>query len=243
MKAKVFSVVVLMVFAVSIYSTGCSSSNKELEDAEAALEAARQAGAPELAPAEYEAAQELINRAKEMMAAGRHKEARDLLVDARYKAIEAKGKAESAAARGAMTGAESQALEEELSMLKGAGGSSMGMMDIFFDYDRSDIRPDARPTLQTNASIINSNSGRLRVVVIEGYCDIRGTEEYNLALGQRRADSTKSFLVGIGVSPSSMETISKGETEQWAPGTTEYDYQQNRRAHFVPVLMSPQASR
>jgi len=243
MRDKVFSILVLMIFALSIYVMGCASSNRELADAEAALEAARQAGAAELAPAEYEAAQELINRAKEMMAAGRHKEARDLLVDARYKAIEAKGKAESVAAREAMSGAEAQALEEELSMLRGAGGPSMGLMDIFFDFDRSDIRADARPALQTNSSIINSNSGRLRVVVIEGYCDIRGTEEYNLALGQRRADSTKSFLVGVGVSPSLLETISKGETEQWAPGTTEYDYQQNRRAHFVPVLMSPQASR
>jgi outer membrane protein OmpA-like peptidoglycan-associated protein len=242
MKEKVFSVVVLVIFALSIYVTGCASSSRELEDAEAALEAARQAGAAELAPAEYETAQELINRAKEMMAAGRHKEARELLVDARYKAIEAKGKAESAAARGAMSAAESEALEEELSMLKGAGGPSMGLMDIFFDYDMSDIRADARPTLQTNSRIISGNSGRLRVVVIEGYCDIRGTEEYNLALGQRRADSTKSFLVGIGVSPSVLETISKGETEQWAPGMTEYDYQQNRRAHFVPVLMSPRAS-
>ena len=254
MKEKVLSVAVLMIFALSTYLSGCTSgNNKELQDAEAALEAARQAGAPELAPAEYEAAQQLINRAKEMMAAGRSKEARELLVDARYKAIEAKGKAESAAARGAMSGAESEALEQELSTLKGAGGPSMGLMDVFFDFDRSDIRPDARPTLQlwwvakptlqTNSSIINSSGGKLRVVVIEGYCDIRGTEEYNLALGQRRADATKSFLVGIGVSPSMLETISKGETEQWAPGTTEYDYQQNRRAHFVPVLMSPRASR
>ena len=202
MKEKVLSVAVLMIFALSTYLSGCTSgNNKELQDAEAALEAARQAGAPELAPAEYEAAQQLINRAKEMMAAGRSKEARELLVDARYKAIEAKGKAESAAARGAMSGAESEALEQELSTLKGAGGPSMGLMDVFFDFDRSDIRPDARPTLQTNSSIINSSGGKLRVVVIEGYCDIRGTEEYNLALGQRRADATKSFLVGIGVFP------------------------------------------
>lgn len=243
MITKFRAVIGVVIFALAIHFAGCASSDQELQDAEAALEAARQAGAAELAPAEYEAAQELINRAKEMMAAGRHKEARQLLVDARYKAIEAKGKAESAAARGAMSGAEAQALEEELSMLKGAGGSSMGLMDVFFDFDMSDIRADARSSLENNSRIISSNSGRLRVVVIEGYCDIRGTEEYNLALGQRRADSTKSFLVGIGVSPSLLETISKGETEQWAPGTSEYDYQQNRRAHFVPVLMSPQASR
>jgi peptidoglycan-associated lipoprotein len=74
------------------------------------------------------------------------------------------------------------------------------------------------------------------VVVIEGYCDVRGTEEYNLALGQRRADSTKNYLVGIGVSPSKVQAVSKGETEQFAFGASEYDYQQNRRAHFVPAF-------
>ena len=70
---------------------------------------------------------------------------------------------------------------------------------------------------------------------MEGYCDIRGTEEYNLALGQRRAESVKSYLVGVGVSPAIIQAVSKGETEQWAPGATEYAYQQNRRAHFVSV--------
>jgi outer membrane protein OmpA-like peptidoglycan-associated protein len=243
MNIKGLYVTVFLTLIFSIYIIGCSKSNQELADAEAALQAAREAGAAELAPAEYEAAQELINRAKEMMAAGRHKEARDLLVDARYKAIEAKGKAESLAARGGLSDVEMGEMEEELSALKGMGGGSMGLMDIFFDYDRSDIRPDARPSLNTNARIINDRFGVLRVVVIEGYCDIRGTEEYNLALGQRRAESTKSFLVGLGVSPTKLEAVSKGETENWAPGFTEYDYQQNRRAHFVPVLMSPQALR
>lgn len=234
--------VVILVFMVMIFAIGCANSNRELEDAEAALQAARDAGAPELAPAEYETAQELINRAKEMMAAGRHKEARELLVDARYKAIEAKGKAESMTARQGMSQSDIEAAEQELSMLKG-GGANLGMIDVFFDYNMSEIRPEARPTLQTNARIIKDKSNSLRLVVIEGYCDIRGTEEYNLALGQRRADATMSYLVGIGVSPSKLEGVSRGETDMWAPGTTDYDYQQNRRAHFSAALMSPQALR
>ncbi len=243
MNNKGLSLLVLLTLIFSVYIIGCASSNRELADAEAALQAAREAGAAELAPAEYETAQELINRAKEMMAAGRHNEARELLVDARYKAIEAKGKAESVAARGGMSDIEIEETEEELSILRGMGGGSMGLMDIFFNYDESNIRPDARPALQTNARIIKDKFGILRVVIIEGYCDIRGTEEYNLSLGQRRAEATKSFLVGLGVSPSKLEAVSKGETEMWAPGFTDYDYQQNRIAHFVPVLMSPQALR
>jgi len=240
---KGLSLLVLLTLIMSVYVLGCSKSNRELADAEAALQAAREAGAAELAPAEYETAQELINRAKEMMAAGRHNEARELLVDARYKAIEAKGKAEAITARGGMTDIEIEETEEELALLRGMSGGSMGLMDIFFNYDESNIRPDARPALQTNSRIIKDKFGILRVVVIEGYCDIRGTEEYNLALGQRRAEATKSFLVGLGVSPSKLEALSKGETEMWAPGFTDYDYQQNRRTHFVPVIMSPQALR
>jgi len=108
---KGLSLLVLLTLIMSVYVLGCSKSNRELADAEAALQAAREAGAPELAPAEYETAQELINRAKEMMAAGRHNEARELLVDARYKAIEAKGKAEAITARGGMTDIEIEETE------------------------------------------------------------------------------------------------------------------------------------
>jgi peptidoglycan-associated lipoprotein len=231
----------LSLLLVSIHIGGCAKPNKELADAEAALQAARDAGAPELAPEEYQAAEDLIRRAKALMAGGRNKEARELLEEARYKAIEAKGKAMIAKSEGGMTEEERLAREQELAKLKGGRAIEIGVQDIFFDYDRSDIRPDARPVLRENAEIIRNNPGVL--VVIEGYCDIRGTEEYNLALGQRRADSTKAYLAGLGASPTKLEAVSKGETEQWAPGTTEEAYQENRRAHFVPTSLPPQASR
>jgi peptidoglycan-associated lipoprotein len=178
------------------------------------------------------------------MAAGQTREARQLLEEARYKAIEAKGKAMIAKSEGGMTEEERMAREEELQKLKEGGlgrGMNIGLQDIFFDYDRADIRPDARPVLRENAEIIQNKPGVL--VVIEGYCDTRGTEEYNLALGQRRADSTKAYLVGLGSSPSKLEAVSKGETEEWAPGASEEAYQENRRAHFVPTSLPPQASR
>jgi peptidoglycan-associated lipoprotein len=232
------------ILVVVLYIIGCAKPNKELADAEAALQSAREAGAPELAPTEYQAAEDLLNRAKDLMAQGKDKEARELLEEARYKAIEAKGKALIAKSEGGMTEEEKMAREKELEKLKEGGVPKevgIGFQDTFFDYDRSDIRPDARPALKENAAIIKNNPGIL--VVIEGYCDIRGTEEYNLALGQRRADSTKAYLVGLGVSPSKLEAVSKGETEQWAPGTTEEAYQENRRAHFVPTSLPPQASR
>jgi peptidoglycan-associated lipoprotein len=236
---------IVVVLAAVFYTLGCAPrSDKELADAEAALQAARDEGALELAPEEYRAAEDLIRRAKELMAQGKHQEARSLLEEARYKAIEAKGKALIAKAQGRMTEEEIVRKEEELSELKGTErpGADIGLMDIFFDFDKFDIRPDARPVLRQNAEIIKNNSGRFRVV-IEGYCDIRGTEEYNLALGQKRADATKAYLVGLGVSPYILEAVSRGETDKWAPGNTEYAYQQNRRAHFIVVPISPQAHR
>lgn len=235
----------IVVLTIAFHITSCARPDKELADAEAALQAAREAGAPELAPQEYQEAEELLRRAKELMAQGKHEEARQLLVQARYKAIEAKGKALIAKARGGMTPEEIEAKETELGLLKEGTmpGSVIGLVDIFFDFDKSDIRPDAVPVLRENARIINNNSRRLKAVIIEGYCDVRGTEEYNLALGQRRAESTRAFLVGLGVSPIMLEALSKGETEQWASGTTEYAYQQNRRAHFIISSTPPQASR
>jgi outer membrane protein OmpA-like peptidoglycan-associated protein len=227
--ARFISVAFCMVFVV-LFAFACGSNvNKEMADAEAALRAAGDAGA-EGTP-EYQAAEELIEKAREMLAAGNKDAARQLLEEARFEAIEAEGRAESQAY---VESVDIESIEETLGSLSPAG-SQFGMVDIFFNYDSKNITAESRPVLNQNANIIRNSGGRFQVVVIEGYCDIRGTEEYNLALGQRRADSTKNYLVGLGVSPSKVQAVSKGETERFAFGTSEYDYQQNRRAHFVPA--------
>lgn len=228
-KARFISVAFCMVFVV-LFAFACGSNvDKEMADAEAALQAARDAGA-EGTP-EYQAAEELIEKAREMLAAGNKDAARQLLEEARFKAIEAEGKAKNQAY---VESVDIESMEETLGSLS-PSGSQFGMVDIFFNYNSQNITAESRPVLNQNANIIRNSGGKFQVVVIEGYCDIRGTEEYNLALGQRRADSTKNYLVGLGVSPSKVQAVSKGETEQFAFGTSEYDYQQNRRAHFVPA--------
>ena len=232
-KVKLFSTAALVILA-SILVFGCGSNvDKEMADAEAALQAAREAGAEGLP--EYQAAEELIAKAKEMMAAGDTAGARALLEEARFKAIEAEGKAKNQAY---VESVDIDTVEESLSSLS-PSGASYGLVDVFFAYDQSGITSESRSTLNDNARIIRGSAGKFQVVVIEGYCDIRGTEEYNLALGQRRAESTRNYLIGLGVSPSMVQAVSKGETEQFAFGTSEYDYQQNRRAHFVPAVSSP----
>ena len=90
----------------------------------------------------------------------------------------------------------------------GAGDNSM-FHTIYFDFDKSDLRPDAREGLQANASYLKSNSNVQ--VTIEGNCDERGSNEYNLALGKRRAEAAYKYLVDLGVESSRMTTVSYGE--------------------------------
>lgn len=229
-KAKFITLGFSMVFIV-LFAFACGPNvDKEMADAEAALQAARDAGA-EGTP-EYQAAEELIAQAREMLAAGNKQGARQLLEEARFKAIEAQGAAKNQAY---VESIDIDSVEETLDSLSPAG-SNFGLVDVFFNYDSQAINAESRSVLNQNASIIRNSGGKFQVVVIEGYCDVRGTEEYNLALGQRRAESTKNYLVGLGISPSKVQAVSKGETEQFAFGSSEYDYQQNRRAHFVPAF-------
>jgi peptidoglycan-associated lipoprotein len=103
--------------------------------------------------------------------------------------------------------------------------------DIFFDYDQYSIRDDAQNVLSTNASVFAERAGMR--VLIEGHCDERGSEKYNLALGDRRANSTKKFLVDKGVPADRLDTVSLGEERPFVEGHDEAAWAQNRRAHFV----------
>ena len=105
------------------------------------------------------------------------------------------------------------------------------VQDIYFDYDKYDIREDARATLSNDARALNERPG-IRFT-IEGHCDERGSEKYNLALGDKRANATKQFLVGQGVATDRIETISYGEEKPVCSDHSEDCWQKNRRAHFV----------
>jgi peptidoglycan-associated lipoprotein len=105
--------------------------------------------------------------------------------------------------------------------------------DVLFDYDKYDIRPDARPALDAVAAYLGANKGIN--IVVEGHCDERGTNEYNLALGERRAKSAKNYLTSLGVSPDRMIVITFGEEKPVCTEKNETCWQQNRRAHFVIV--------
>lgn len=97
----------------------------------------------------------------------------------------------------------------------------------YFGFDRFDLTPTARDTLRRQAAFLNEFPGAS--IRIEGHCDERGTEEYNLALGARRANSTKDFLVGLGVDPARITTISYGKDRPVSPASTEQAWALNRR--------------
>ena len=116
----------------------------------------------------------------------------------------------------------------------GGGGAATGSGEsileaVYFDYDRAELRSDARTTLQANASVVKNGSGN---ITIEGYCDERGSEEYNLALGERRANGVRQYMVDLGVPASKLSTVSFGEARPAVAGHTESAWRYNRRAEF-----------
>ena len=125
--------------------------------------------------------------------------------------------------------------EEEIFMAKSLEQINLEapLKTILFDYDQYAIRADARTTLEGNAAWMKKFGSAK--VLIEGHCDERGTEEYNLALGEKRAKSTYEQLVSLGVSPDRMKVISYGKSQPLDTGHNEGAWQKNRRAQFLII--------
>jgi peptidoglycan-associated lipoprotein len=112
------------------------------------------------------------------------------------------------------------------------GDAGSALAPVYFDYDRYDIRDDAKPALAANAKAIKANSG-WSVITIEGHCDERGSEEYNIALGERRARAVKQYLSDLGVPSSRLEVVSFGEAKPAVMGHDESAWRYNRRSEFT----------
>lgn len=111
----------------------------------------------------------------------------------------------------------------------GRAGSIIG--DIFFDFDSSALNSEAQEQLNQNAAWMQKHPGS--AVTIEGHCDERGTDEYNIALGERRAEAARTYLVNLGVNGGRLSTVSYGEEKPFDPGQNEEAWAKNRRDHFV----------
>jgi peptidoglycan-associated lipoprotein len=113
------------------------------------------------------------------------------------------------------------------------GRTTEGMLPVYFDFDSSDIRKDQVARVEVNAEFIKNQKDY--DIKIEGNCDPRGTNEYNMALGERRALSAKKYLVNLGVDEARLSTISYGEERLLLQGQDELSWAQNRRDDFVVV--------
>lgn len=118
-------------------------------------------------------------------------------------------------------------LPEDLAILNARGY----LEDVFFDTDQWDIKPEFAEALTRNVSWLQQY--RSVLILVEGHCDERNTREYNLALGERRANAVRDYLIFLGVAADRIRTISYGEERPFAVGNDEASWQLNRRAHFV----------
>lgn len=133
---------------------------------------------------------------------------------------------------------EERVQSDSMAMQDGAGDSTASsaneeageLVDIFFEFDQAILKEESKMNLQKNAHRLMTERVKIR---IEGHADERGTEEYNLALGERRAQAVKRFLTALGVDKNRINTISFGEERPFCKEPSENCYKENRRAHFV----------
>jgi peptidoglycan-associated lipoprotein len=128
-------------------------------------------------------------------------------------------------------GDEAWLMDEELMAVTNEAYARGLLGDVYYDFDEYELRPEARERLAQNADFMRDHPEF--VFTLEGHCDERGTNEYNLALGDRRASSARNYLASLGIDSSRMSTISYGEERPQCAESSESCWQLNRRAHFV----------
>ena len=197
----------MVLFLSVVFPSGCAKKAALKEETVIAQEQRTAAQAPAKAVTDDKEARERALREQAL----RDQAAREAAAKAAAKAAER---------------AKREAAEKEAAILK-----ELQIPDIHFDFDKSNLKPEARAILKAGApAYLRYKNYKL---VIEGHCDERGTSEYNLALGQRRADETSKYLIDLGIEKERIKTISYGKERPLDPGHNETAWAKNRRAHFV----------
>ncbi len=167
---------------------------------------------------------------------GSDRTGRDAQADAQAREMEAKRREEEARKARDKAEFEKGLVAKKEPGIEGEVLESRSLKDIHFDFDKADIRPPDAEILKVNAALL-SKYPKVKIQV-EGHCDERGTAEYNLALGERRANSAKSYLLTLGVPGDRISTISYGKEKPLDPAHTEQAWEKNRRAHTI-LLSKP----
>jgi len=241
---------VLMVLFTGLMGAGrCGKDAKlKIESAKEAVSEARRAEAPTYAPDEFRSAEDALLQAQEQYDRFRFGRAEESAVTAEREARLAKELALEARAREdiRMERAQEERRAEELAYnVSSVFGDTalqevppeeqagMALHDVHFPFDSSLLNEAANGLLALNAEWLKDHPSVK--VEIEGHCDERGTEEYNLALGARRAETVYDFLVDYGIDPKRLRTISYGESVPLDPGHDEQAWAKNRRVHFAVI--------
>lgn len=214
---------------------GCGARpTQQLTEAEGALADARIA--EKCAPEEYQAAVKALAKARALADKGEHDEAKKQAQAARKLAVNARNKAMLRKDECDKEGQPAVAAVDPNEFIDKSGpgtsveGSSEGLKTVFFDFNSSDLMPDSRQILAANAAWLKGHNVK---VTIEGHCDKRGSTEYNLALGERRAQIVRNYLKSLGVNPERLAIISYGEEKPLDYSEGEGSLAKNRRAEFV----------
>lgn len=203
MKRKSYIVSVIFILCIGLILMGCPKKTVVKDEPSAKAEAAK-----------IEA--ERVAKAKESEAKEKEVKEKEAV---RLKEEQAKKEFERSLVAKRTPGIEGEVFESSL------------LKPIFFDFDKYDIRPADTEILKGNSALLKKFPNVK--IQIEGHCDERGTNEYNLALGERRANSTKKYLTSLGIKADRVSTISYGEEKVLDPGHNEEAWTKNRRAHFL----------
>ena len=222
-RSYVFAGIFVLSLLMWMFATGCAKPypQEEMDAARNAVADARAAEAPKYAPEEFKSAEDMLAKAERQAAEKECEEAKASAIETVRLAEIAKELALKNKPEPPPPPPPPPPVAKAIPMMK----------KIYFDFDKFNIREDQRPVLEANGKALIENPEYS--IMIEGHCDERGTNEYNLALGQKRADSAKNFMIGMGVPASSITTISYGEEKPMDPGHNEDAWSMNRRDEFV----------
>lgn len=229
----------LICASVALMIAGCATTasyRPEIDSMKAALAEAKAAGAEARAPEEFAAAEACLDWFTHEATEFNPFADPDARIRGKCQAAFAALRDKMAAAPVARIPAEAVSPpvtpQPETALARGtAEEKASPLKDIFFDFDQSSIRTDMKKSLVENVQWLKTNP--TASIIIEGHCDERGTGEYNLALGQRRAKSVTNNLVATGINAKRIKVISYGKERPFAPGHDESAWKLNRRAHLV----------
>ncbi len=244
-----FFITLLFVCAFAVSCTHVPTD--EMEEARLALKDAAKKGAPTYASKEYESAQEEYDKANNSIAEQNYEKAYKHAKNATELAYLARRIAEEKAKQDKAGAEEKVSLREDEQAKKPVGNDTLSegegvlsaeaaeilshseckdIKTIYFDFDQFSLRPDAIQAVQVNLACIKLGEFTFS---LEGHCDERGSNEYNLALGKRRAESVRDYLIQMGINQKRIETVSFGEEKPVALGKNETAWAQNRRVEFI----------